>query len=175
MAWIKKFGWKNPIRKDGSIIIHKLGWIQLKDQEVIKSPRLNSRKLKKYRDTCIRITRYQFFRFSSDSKNIFFHEDFYQYRLLKGGVNTYELHLENHEIKSDLGTIPKCNAVCQLNSERRFKFFLSLENQNMSAEIVEMRELRKFLDPQTREFGLRKFIREENKIPMIVCNPVISH
>ena len=83
-----------------------------------------------------------FFRFSSDSKNIFFHEDFYQYSLLKGGVNTYELHLENQEIKSDLGTIPKCNAVCQLNSERRFKFFLSLENHNMSA--VEMRELRKF-------------------------------
>ena len=45
----------------------------------------------------------------------------------------------------------------------------------MSAETVVMRELRKFLDHQTRELGLRKFIREENKIPMIVCNPVISH
>ena len=138
LAWIKSSDGNIQLEKmDLSSYINSVGSIEGSRGD--QSTRLNSEKTQKYRDTCIRITRYQFFRFSSDSKNIFFHEDFYQYRLLKGGVNTYELHLENQEVKSNLGTIPKCNAVCQLNSERRFKFFLSLENQNMSAETVEMR------------------------------------
>ena len=171
LAWNAKFGWKFPVEVNSTISLQKLGWVEVHESDLIDKLITIQDKLNSSEYKLLESYDRHWFRFSVDPMCIYFNEQYFSYKLVIPSVDQYELRLQFDPIKTEIGNIPEHTKICQLKSKRRYLYLKSLNDPNIDAEIVEMREIRNFLDPQTRDFGLRKFIREEEKIQRIVCSP----
>ena len=176
LGWHHKFGWQHPLKSTEGICCHRLGWIEVNTPELREALVQLQRTLEGAGFRILESHNRDWFRVSLKPEHLFFREEFFQYKLVKPVPDRWELWLFVQEWPTPLGVIPEIRFDVPLVSPTLFKYLKSVEKVEEDPDLYDdpLRFMRTSLDPHTRSYGLRKFVRSVGGELQILCDPVVD-
>ena len=138
LAWHQKFRSDYPLTKSECVNLMRLGWIEVKDDEVYKKIITIQNKLKKVGLDFMESYDRKWFRISISKENIFFNRYFFRYKLVWPEEERWELKLFVDQLDTPIGNIPSTEFTCAIESEKRYQYLKAVAEGKPIEDIVEI-------------------------------------